>query len=303
MSAPRIVVVGDLVYDLLAKLDAVAFGTDTFTPIHVDAGGSGANTAYWLARLGAETHFVGRVGDDVFGRYLVDELQSGGAVPHVVQDPSHSTGKVFVMVDGRGERTMITDRDAGEALSPEDLPKDLFREGAHLHLSGYLFLGDSRRETALEALRLARDSDMTISVDPPSVPLLEDLGQRKFLEWTKDADLCFPNREEGVFLSGTEDPNSIAEALVGHYPMVVLKLGAEGALYANSDGERVLLPAAPAQVVDATGAGDALCAGFLASWLSRRSPAVALHKGLELSAWVLRTMGSRPKEDLPQFPI
>lgn len=295
MSAPRVVVVGDLVYDLLARVDSVAFGTDTFTTIHTNAGGSGANTAYWLARCGVETHFVGRVGDDVFGEYLARELGHVGVTAHVVRDPSTETGKVFVMVDGEGERTMITDRGAGETLCPEDLPTEIFRQGTHLHLSGYLFLGDSRKETALEALRLARESGMSISVDPSSVPLLEDLGPEKFLGWTKGADLCFPNREEGAFLGGLEDPSSIAEALVGHYPGVVLKLGAEGALYAGSNGERKSLPAVANRVLDATGAGDALCAGFLAEWLSGKSISEALGEGLRLSANVLGGMGGRRK--------
>lgn len=293
MSAPQVIVVGDLVYDLLAKVDTLAFGTDTFTTVHAAAGGSGANTAYHLARLGVETHFVGRVGEDVFGQYLIEELERSGAVPHVIRDSEYSTGKVFVMVDGKGERTMITDRGAGETLRPEDLPKDLFRKGTHLHLSGYLFLGASRKETATEALRLAHENGMSISVDPSSVTLLEEMGQKNFLRLTKNADLCFPNREEGVFLSGIREKDPIAESLASYYPAVVLKLGPEGALYASSAGEKFLLPALPTQVVDATGAGDAMCAGFLASWLSGGDASEALHKGLELSAKVLGKMGAR----------
>ncbi|CAN5566426.1 sugar kinase [soil metagenome] len=295
MSEPRVVVVGDLVYDLLAKVDTIAFGTDTFAPIHTAGGGSGANTAYWLAHLGVETHFVGRVGDDVFGEYLVEELERVGVVTHVVRDPSVETGKVFVMVDGAGERTMITDRGAGETLTPKDLPIKIFQKGTHLHLSGYLFLGDSRKETALEASSLARESGMSISVDPSSVPLLEDLDPEKFLDWTKGADLCFPNRDEGALLSGAKDPHAIAEALVRYYPGVVLKLGAEGALYAGSNGERKSLPAVPTNVVDATGAGDSLCAGFLAAGLCGKPASEALDKGLRLSASVLSSMGGRRK--------
>ncbi|MGF1473399.1 MAG: carbohydrate kinase family protein [Rubrobacteraceae bacterium] len=295
MNASRVLVVGDLLYDLLAKVETVAFGTDTFTPIHADAGGSGANTAYWLARLGVETHFVGRVGDDVFGEYLVEKLGGGGTIPHVVRDTSSRTGKVFVMVDGTGERTMITDRGAGETLSPEDLPRELFQPGTHLHLSGYLLLGASREETALEALRLAGESGMSVSVDPSSVPLLEELGPEKFLRWTGGADLCFPNREEGALLAGANDPHSTVEALVDHYPGVVLKLGAEGALYASTEGQRELLPAVPTKVLDATGAGDALSAGFLAAWISDEPPTEALRKGLALSARVMESMGGRPE--------
>jgi sugar/nucleoside kinase (ribokinase family) len=294
VSSPRVVVLGDLVYDLLARIEGpVAFGTDTFAPIHAVGGGSGANAAAWLASLGIETHLVGRIGDDVLGEVLVDELRSVGVTAHLARDPSIGTGKVFVLVDGAGERTMITDRGAGEVLSPGDLPAELF-DGGHLHLSGYAFSGGSRRESALKALRLAREAGMSVSVDPSSVPLLGEIGPERFLGWTRGADLCFPNLEEGTLCGGEREPDRVAERMLDHYPAVVLKLGAAGALYAGADGERVRLPAEPARVADTTGAGDALCAGFLAAWLSGAPPAAALRRGVELAARTVERFGARP---------
>jgi sugar/nucleoside kinase (ribokinase family) len=291
---PRVIVVGDLLYDLLAKVEGeVIFGTDTFVPIRVAAGGSGANAAAWLASSGIETHFVGRVGDDPFGGFLAQELERAGVRPHLARDTSLATGKVFVLVDGTGERTMITDRGAGEALSPEDLPGSLLR-GGHLHLSGYTFSGSSRRETARKALHLARESGMTVSVDPSSVPLLRDIGTERFLGWIRGADLCFPNREEGALLAGVENPERIAERLLSHYFGVVLKLGAGGALYADADGEWERVPAAPARVVDTTGAGDALCAGFLSARFSGASPAEALRRGVGLATEAVARVGAHP---------
>jgi len=286
-------VVGDLLYDLLAKVEGdVTLGTDTFTRIRGVAGGSGANAAAWLAYGGVETHFVGRVGDDVFGGFLEGEMQKAGVRAHLARDPSVATGKVFVLVDGAGERTMITDRGAGENLRPDDLPESLFGKG-HLHLSGYTFSGGSRRETAREALRLARESGMTVSVDPSSVPLLKDLGPERFLGWTRGADLCFPNLEEGSLLAGTGDPERIAERLLGHYSGVVLKLGAEGALYAG--GERSRVPAVRARAADTTGAGDALCAGFLSAWLAGAPAGEALRRGVGLAARAVERVGGRPE--------
>jgi sugar/nucleoside kinase (ribokinase family) len=293
--APRVVVVGDLLYDLLAKVEGeVTFGTDTFVPIRVAAGGSGANAAAWFASSGIETHFVGRVGDDPFGGFLARELERAGVRPHLARDPSLATGKVFVLVDGAGERTMITDRGAGEALSPEDLPGSLFR-GGHLHLSGYTLSGGSRRETAIKALRLARRSGMSFSVDPSSVPLLRAVGPGFFLESTRGADSCFPNLEEGALLAGTEEPEHIAETLLGYYFAVVLKLGPEGALYADADGVRTRVPASQVRVVDTTGAGDALCAGFLSARLFGDSPAEALWRGVGLASRSIERVGGRPK--------
>jgi sugar/nucleoside kinase (ribokinase family) len=293
--APRVVVVGDLLYDMLARVEgSVALGTDTFAKVHAAAGGSGANAAAWLASSGVETHFVGRVGDDLFGEALALELERIGVTSHLARDASLATGKVFVLVDGAGERTMITDRGAGEALAPEDLPAGIFGEG-HLHLSGYTFSGGSRRETAKEAMRLACEAGMSLSVDPSSVPLLEAVGAGGFLEWTRGADLCFPNLEEGALLTGSRDPERVAERLLDHYPGVVLKLGAKGAIYAGADGVRARMPAEPARVTDTTGAGDALCAGFLAAWLSGAPPDAALAKGVELAARAVERLGARPQ--------
>jgi sugar/nucleoside kinase (ribokinase family) len=213
--------------------------------------------------------------------------------PHLVYDPSLETGKVFVLVDGSGERTMITDRGAGEALCPGDLPESVFYEG-HLHLSGYLFSGDSRRVTAREALRLAREAGMSTSVDPSSVPLLEAVGPERFLDWTRGVDLCFPNLEEGVFLTGERNPERIAEGLLAYYPAIVLKLGSGGALYAEAEGTREQIRAASARVVDTTGAGDALCAGFLATWVSGGSPTEAVRRGVELAGQAVAGVGGRP---------
>jgi sugar/nucleoside kinase (ribokinase family) len=292
----RVVVVGDLLYDLFAKVDGdVRLGVDTFTPIRAAGGGSGANAAAWLAAARVETHFVGRVGDDVFGRFLEEELQRAGVRTHLARDPALGTGKVFVLVDGAGERTMITDRGAVENLGPEDIPTSLL-SGGHLHLVGYTFSGGSRRETAFEALRLAREAGMTVSVDPSAVPMLEDIGPDSFVTWTSGADLCFPNLQEGSLLAGTEDPDQIAEKLRDHYPAVVLKLGAEGARYTDTEGRRSRVPATPARANDTTGAGDALCAGFLAAWLAGEAPEEALRRGVMFAARAVEQVGGRPGE-------
>ncbi len=294
MAGPRVLVVGDLLYDMLAKSDGeITFGTDTFVSIRVSAGGSGANAAAWLAHTGIETRFVGRVGDDVFGGFLEGEMERVGVRSYLARDPSLATGKVFVLVDGAGERTMITDRGAGEALGPEDLPEDLFAAG-HLHLSGYTLSGGSRRETALKALRLARRAGMTVSVDPSSVPLLGSIGPDRFLEWTHGADLLFPNLTEGGTLTGEKDPDRILEKLLPHYSAIVLKLGPDGAVYADEGGNLLREPSAAVDVEDTTGAGDAFSAGFLAAWLGGESPGEALRGGAALAAAAVGRVGARP---------
>jgi sugar/nucleoside kinase (ribokinase family) len=294
VAGPRVLVVGDLLYDMLARTEGdLSLGTDTFAPIRVSAGGSGANAAAWLAHSGIETRFIGRVGSDVFGRFLEGEMDRAEVKSYLARDPSLATGKVFVLVDGAGERTMITDRGAGEALSPDDLPEALFAAG-HLHLSGYTLSGGSRRETALMALRLARAAGMTVSVDPSSVPLLRSVNPDRFLEWTRGADLLFPNLTEGETLTGETVPGRIIEKLLPYYSAVVLKLGPEGALYADGAGEPLRVPAASVRVEDTTGAGDAFSAGFLAAWLTGGAPAEALRRGAGLAGRAVGRVGARP---------
>lgn len=287
------VVIGDLLYDMLALVGegGAAPGVDTFTRIHASPGGSAANVAAHLARLGTGTLFVGKVGDDAFGDFLVAEMEGLGVDARVSRERGLPSGKVFVMVDGEGERTMITDRGASEKLGVEDLPEDAFREGDHLHLTGYMFSGGSRREAALGALKQAREAGMTVSVDPSSTPLLESVGTERFLLWTSGADLCFPNLGEGSLLSGARDADSIARGLLSSYRAVALKLGAGGALYAAGSGETLSLPASEVEVADTTGAGDAFCAGFLSAWVAGGSARDSLARGVFVAGKVVESFG------------
>lgn len=295
-----VLVVGDLLYDMIAAVDEIAFGTDTFARIEAAPGGSGANAAAWLASEGLDVHFAGRVGDDVLGRFLAEDLEAAGVTPHLGVDSRLPTGKVFILVDASGERTMITDRGASEALSPEDLEPFPF---GHLHLTAYTFSTASRRETAFEALSTARRFGATVSVDPSATPLIEVLTPARFLDWTAGSDILFPNLEEGALLAGTRDPDSITRTLLAHYGAVVLKLGPEGVLYADREGANLRLPAPPlprgdgdrSERPNSTGGGDALCAGFLAGRLGGEAPEGALRRGLDLAARALAQPGARPR--------
>ena len=136
MRAPRAVVVGDLLYDVLAQLDGPPNpGTDTFAPVHARPGGSGANAAAWLAYAGIETHLVARVGGDPLGRMLEEELSEEGVETHLARDGQLGPGEVVVLVSGDGDRALLTSRCAGEILRPDDLPPDACRPNAHSHLS------------------------------------------------------------------------------------------------------------------------------------------------------------------------
>lgn len=170
MSRPRVVVVGDLAVDVLvAPRTSVVPGADVPARISTGAGGAGANTAAWLAHLGADVTLVARVGNDPAGRAAAAELERAGVHTALTVDPGAPTCTVVVLL-GAGERTMLSDRGAAARLSPADLPA---LDGAdHLHLSGYVLLDATSRPAGLAALAAARASGLSTSVDPQAAPAL-----------------------------------------------------------------------------------------------------------------------------------
>jgi len=296
----RIVVVGDIATDVVARLSGpLRTGSDSSAVVATYGGGSAANVAAWLAVAGVPTTFVGRAGADAAGRAQVDELARAGVDVRVAVDDDRATGCVVVLVAGDGERTMLPDRGANAALCPADLPADVFAgDSGHLHLSGYPLLHESSRAGGLAALELAGAAHMTVSVDPSSAAPLAAAGPAQFLEWTHAADICLLNLDEAEVLAGPGPPEALARRLSDeHYREVVVKLGAAGALWA-SDGVVVSVPAAPASVIDTTGAGDAFAAGFLSAWQVAGPPDEALMAGGRLAAACVAQVGARPRSDV-----
>ena len=289
-----VVVVGDVMVDVLAMMSApLAHGSDTPSQISTGGGGSAANVAAWLAAEGVPTTYVGRVGDDPLGREAVAALETVGVdVRARVSD--RPTGSCLVLVEPDGQRSMLPDAGANATLAASDLPVEVFRPGAHLHLSGYPLLHPEAREAGLAAVDLARGVGMTISIDPSSAALLEAAGPGNFLDWTLGADLLLANSDEARVLSGQEPAREAAAALATVYREVVVKLGAQGALWHGG----FIAASAPAErgvdVLDTTGAGDAFAAGFLTSWLLHPEPESALAAGNRLAAVAVSRLGARP---------
>ncbi|GAB3140638.1 carbohydrate kinase family protein [Microbispora hainanensis] len=293
----RVVVVGDLMTDAVARAKfPLARASDTPAVVTMHGGGSGANIASWLAVEGSEVAFIGRRGADITGRNRDMELMGYGVDARLVMDPERPTGTCVVLVTHKGERTMLSDPGANAALSPEDLPRDLFG-GGHLHMSGYTLINEGSRDAGLAALDMARRSGMSISVDCASTAPLERTGAEPFLEWTDGAKLLFANADQAKVLTGRDDPAAAAKVLTAWFPQVVIKLNAEGSLwFSNNRPEPVRAPAEVVdRIVDGTGAGDAFTAGFLPVWLDGKPAAEALAAGNALAAKCISNLGARPR--------
>ncbi len=295
MSAPRapVVVVGDLMVDVVATIGApLAHASDTAAEVRWTGGGAAANVAFGLATAGVAVTLVCRVGDDLAGRAAVAELAAAGVDVRAAVDDRRATGTCVVLIDADGERTMAPDRGANAALAPEDLPAGVFAAGGRLHLSGYALLHEGSRPAALAALAGARAAGMTISVDPASAAPLRACGPAAFLGWLGRIDLLLPNLDEATALTGLDDPEAAARALLGMSSEVVVTLGADGALW--TDGRRVERAQAPAAAVaDATGAGDAFAAAWLAARIEGADPARALEAAASAGSRAVSRVGAR----------
>lgn len=271
----KVVVLGDLNVDIVAVQEtSLALGSDTAARVALRPGGGGANVAAWLAKAGAEVTLIGRVGEDALAPVALSGLD--GVDLQVVRDPVHATGTCVVLVAPGGERTMLPDPGANDALAVSDLPA---LAGDILHVSGYALLRPGSRAAALEAIERARDAGMKVSVDPASAaPLAKD---PVFLQRIAPVDLLLPNADEAAVLGPQ----------IG-VPEVVIKFGSGGASW--TDGvETVVGRAVPVDdVVDTTGAGDAFAAGFLSVWRTG-TPAEALDAGAKYAAQAVARVGSR----------
>ncbi len=286
MSAPRVVVVGDLAMDVVVTPSVPPRpGGDVPARITTSAGGAGATTATWLAALGLDVTLVARVGDDAAGRAAVADLRAAGVRPVVAIDAQAATATVVVLVDG-ADRTMLSDRGAAARLSPADLPP--LRGVDHLHLSGYVLLDPPSEPAGRAALAAARDAGASTSLDPQTTggPGPGSLGL------LQGVDLLLPNADELAALTGSTDAASAA-TLLDTVGAVAVTRGAEGASWVDRDGVRSV-EARAVPVVDPTGAGDAFNGGLIAAWLSGATPEAALAAGSAAAADAVSRRGTRP---------
>jgi sugar/nucleoside kinase (ribokinase family) len=263
---------GDLTLDVSARLSGpLAAGGDTDAEIHVGAGGQAANVAAWAAALGAEARFIGKRGADRAGRLVTAELEGRGV--RVLGPESGRNGVVCILVSPTGERSMAPDRGAAAELGAEDVEAAWFDGSDHLFVSGYALFGEPNRAAAERAVTLARESGADVSVDLSSWSALKAAGAERVRQHLIGLapDVVFANEDE-------------EHALGGRLPGVtwILKRGARGASF---DGdERGVLQVQ--EVVDSTGAGDALAAGWIVG-----GPDLAL----EAAARCVQHQGAMPR--------
>ncbi len=237
--------------------------------------GAESNLAIGLSRLGHSAGWFSRVGDDEFGRAIVFRIRGEGVdTSHVISDASAPTGLVIRERREVGpiEQVYYRRGSAASFLAPSDLDADYLRSARFLHLTGITpALSDSCRETVFAAADNARAAGVRVVLDPNyrsklwSAPeareVMRDLAAR--------CDILLPGMDEAQLLAGESDPESAARELLSLGPsLVVIKLGASGALAVDREGVLTRSPAVRVErIVDPVGAGDAFAAGLLTGLL------------------------------------
>ena len=291
----KILSIGDLLLDIVVRYDPASAEEDASPDmVQVLPGGSAANFAVHAARLGANVLFVSRVGPDWAGEMLARSLASEGVQSHI-KVVDEATGRVLAMVDSRGRNRMWSYPGASGTISPDDLDPSWFVGLDAFHLTGYSLLRDRPRAAALRALELARQNgEPFCTLDPNPAHLMSDFGPSRFREMVESLhfDAIFPNLAEGRLLSDKERPDEIVSDLLVVAPIVVLTMGEEGCIAAR-DRERIKVEAAPATLIDTTGAGDAFAAGFVVEYLNTRDLHSAALSAGRLASHVVGKIGAR----------
>jgi ribokinase len=291
MSA-KITVVGSLNMDLVAR--AVRLPQPGETIIGHDfrtvPGGKGANQAVAAARLGARVSMVGRVGGDAFGELLLENLAGSGVDrTHVRRDPQAATGVALIVVDDRGQNSIVVAPGANGRLTPADVEA---AEAAIADSDALLLQLESPLESVTRAAEIARAQGVRVILNPaPARALPTSLLSL--------VDVLIPNESEAARLTSmpagdraeaTAAASALQEMGVGQ---VIVTLGARGALWVQGENAEHF-PAFEVTPVDTTAAGDAFVGSFAVALAEGRPLAEAVRRGNAAGAQAARGQGAQP---------
>jgi len=266
-------------------------------PIY-EAGGSAANTAYWISQLGGDVGFIGKISNDDLGKQFQTSLKDSGLKDFTVYETEDKqTGLCAIFITPDGERTMNTYLGAGEYLSVEDLNESSISDAKILYMEGYLWDKPSSKEAFIHASKLNKESGGLNAISLSDV-FCVDMHRESFIDFIKsDIDFVFCNEDELNALIKTKITSEAIEQFQKLFPNVkqlICTLGQDGVLILAEDKQHKF-KATEANVLDKTGAGDFFAAGYI----------FGLQKGLTLNesadianrsaAHVISEIGVRPK--------
>jgi len=264
----------------------------------ISAGGSTANTIHGLAKLGVPGGYIGVVGEDELGGFFVKDMINAGVDPHMIHSLK-PTGCAIALVSPDSERTFATFLGAAIELTADHLQSSIqhptssiFKKYDYLHIEGYLV---QNRELMESAAKLAKENNLTVSIDLPSYNIVE--ANREFL-WNlidQYVDIVFANEDEAKAIAAKETMEALDE-ISKICDIAIVKIGSKGSLI-KSGKEIIRIGIIPVSLLDTTGAGDLYASGFLYALSAGKPLQKCGETGALLAGNVIEVMGSKMPEE------
>lgn len=254
------------------------------------SGGSAANTIHGIASLGIHTGFIGKVGNDPFGRFLKNEMEENHITPYLLKSETE-TGAAITFITPDSERTFAVFLGAAIELEDEDLKPEFFQGYDYFHIEGYMV---QNHPMMLRALQLADEANLTISLDLASYTMVEE--NLEFLEdiISKYIDIIFANEEESKSFTKLE-PQSALEVISKKCHTAVVKVGKDGSWIKIYD-KIIFVEPITVNPIDTTGAGDLYASGLLYGMASGLSIEKSGKIASLLAGKVIQQMGAKISE-------
>lgn len=255
---------------------------------HLASGGSAANAILGLACLGASTGFIGKVGNDCYGKFFRENLQKNQIEDKLLTSECLPSGVASTFISPDGERTFGTYLGAAASLKAEELSLDMFKGYTYLFIEGYLV---QDHEMILRAIELAKEAGLQICLDMASYNIVAaDLDFFSLLI-NKYVDIVFANEEEARVFTGKESEEAV-RIIAKKCSIAIVKVGANGS-YIRKGTEEIKVSAIPVEkVLDTTGAGDYFASGFLYGLTCGYSLEKCAKIGSVLSGNVIQVIGT-----------
>jgi sugar/nucleoside kinase (ribokinase family) len=257
----------------------------------IASGGSAANAIHGLARLGIETGFIGKVGNDDFGRFFKTDMESIGINPLLLSGNS-ATGKAIALISPDSERTFATYLGAAVELSADDILVEHFVNYDFFHIEGYLVQNHALIE---RAVKVAKQNGLKITLDMASYNVVEENLDFLHMILREYVDIVFANEEEAKAFTGME-PMDAAHDFGDLCEIAVVKIGKNGSIV-KSRGISHFISPFKAKSIDTTGAGDLYAAGFIYGLINGYSLDKCGSMGSLLAAKTIEVIGPKMNED------
>lgn len=291
----KILCAGEMLVDILVRpVERVKLQNDTcqVEEIRITHGGDANNNAVNLVKLGHQVIYLGRVGCDDMGDYVVALAKKAGVcMDHVVRSSTAAQTKSLILISSGGDRTFFQVPGTSAEFCFEDCDLSLLDDADLLQIGGAFHLPRFDGAGSAALLKAARERNVVTSMDVTS----DRTGR-----WRGILDPCYPwldyflpSVEQASVIAGTEDPRAIADFFLNRgVKNVAVKLGDRGAYFKNRETAFYAGTYSGLNIVETTGAGDAFCAGFLTGVGERLSPEECVTLGTACSAFAIQAAGA-----------